>query len=279
MSRNGIDKILQFKYNENMKIKLLTWNVNYWQNYHKEELRDYLNKYDADFILLQEAKPCIYLSSNYSDEYLNGTRIPYNNKDISYDLVFKNHEIHYHQIPYDQVEPYGSMIISGKHSSIKNYFMPEHYYRPGATLYGSTLLCYDYKVENKIITLINIYRSPRLDVNKIHFMINDIESITKNYDDNHLIILAGDFNISDQPTYDFPNGYPNADKIFERIHGLGFINCTMEKYGKHIQTINKADYQNDYIFINKPYKKRQDNIDCKESPLSDHYQLELEYNL
>jgi exonuclease III len=262
-----------------MEIKLLTWNVNYWQNTHKEELRDYLNEYEVDFILLQEAKPDVYSSSNCSDEYLN--TISYKNKTISYDYIFKKYEMHYHEIPYDQVSPYGSMIISKKYSSIKNHFMPEYYYSPGSPLFQSTLLCYDFKVGDNLVTLINIYRSPtdKISINQFHYMINDIESITKNNYDNHLIILAGDFNISAQPTSHYPNGYPGSDKIFERIHGLGFINCTMEKYGKHIQTIKAVDYQDDYIFINKPYKKDQDDVNFEISPLSDHYLLELKYKL
>jgi exonuclease III len=266
-----------------MEIKLLTWNVNYWQNLHKEELREYLNRCEFDFLLLQEARSDVYLPPELPKDYLGVTNIPYKDKKISWDIIYKNYELHYHEIPYTQVKPFGSIIVSKKHSSIKNHFMPEKYYSFSSNSFGSTFLCYDYKVADNTITLINVYRTPRHDLNKFNDIINDIELITKMNHDNHLIVLAGDFNISTQPTREYPNGFPGAHSIFDRIHELGFKNCTMEKYEKHIQTIKRVDYQDDYIFINKPYKKGQDDINVRNdkiiSRLSDHYQLELKYKL
>ena len=133
------------------------------------------------------------------------------------------------------------------------------------------MLCYDYNIGNNGITIINLYRSPRNSLEEFNYIIDDIKLIIDK-NDNNLIILAGDFNLSTQPTKNYPNGYPGAENIFNRISSLGFINCTMEKYRKHIKTVNYIEYQNDYIFVNSNLNKYVVNIGkFSQWNISDHF--------
>jgi hypothetical protein len=175
---------------------------------------------------------------------------------------------------------WGNAIVANeKYTLIKNSISRnscKYYY----SKYGQMFL--DFSDEDgNIITIINIYNKCKNGIwetyyetlEDIIFEIGAIEKSKKN-----LIVLAGDFNGSVQPTQKFPNGDPKYIDLFGKIKKMGFVNCT-EDIGS---TVSNCDYQNDYIFI-KNYKK---NIPRSTKPnedmfskFSDHFLIDCEIRL
>jgi endonuclease/exonuclease/phosphatase family metal-dependent hydrolase len=242
---------------------------------------NYLNNSDAQIMLLQEINPIFYcdLYQRQQGHCIHKIAFP------------PDREIYYHELTnelrqesvYKPEDWWGSAIIAKKeYKLLKNYFFENKMYDYWGRI---VLMCYDFKTPNdEIITIINLYNKYKYnkDINILSNMIKEIKTISDR--NNNLIVLAGDFNASTQPIDKYPNGYPDHVKAFESIEQQGFKNCTMEKYGKHMNTIVKKkpywrDYQNDYIFINKEndLNKYEINInyDVKIGKITDHYPIEL----
>jgi endonuclease/exonuclease/phosphatase family metal-dependent hydrolase len=244
---------------------------------------NYLNNSDYQIMLLQEINPIFYCDFNscqrQQGQYIHKIGFP------------PDREIYYHELTYELSQEqvcnpedwWGSAIIANKeYRLLKNHFLEnkiDYYWGRIA------LMCYDFETPNsEIITIINLYNKYKYkkDINILNNMIKEIKTISDR--NNNLIVLAGDFNASTQPIDNYPYGYPDHVNAFESIKQQGFKNCTMEKYGKHMNTIVKKkpywrDYQNDYIFINKKYdpNKYETNInyDKKIEKITDHYPVEL----
>ncbi|MDR2097421.1 MAG: hypothetical protein LBP37_02770 [Spirochaetaceae bacterium] len=114
----------------------------------------------------------------------------------------------------------------------------------------------------------------------LHHMISDFSALI--YKNKNLVVLAGDFNATEQYENIHGNEYPSDKIIFNRLEDLGLVNCTKRQFGSHIETHiqNNIPWQDDYIFINEKYYSKENCVikipDKNEIyKLSDHILLEL----
>jgi len=233
-----------------MELKLVSWNMNYWQRNESQRLEawEYLKNLNFDIAVLQETKPFFNCIENYN-------------------VIFQNLPVK---------DGWGSAIISKKFTSYKHSFISSYE--------GSqALICYDFEFEKgKNVTIINLYgKSDTYGycTTTIHHMLSDITPIVWGKSKN-IIIMAGDLNTSIQWDENYKNRDPLHKLVFDRIDDMGFINCTMVKYKEHKQTFvreNTFPYQDDYVFIKNCKGKWDINILNNENILnfSDHYPVEL----
>lgn len=243
-----------------MEFKIVSWNLNYWQNKKyksednfiewKKNVNESINNFCAKIILLQE--------------------VNINCLDISEKNIF------YHELPNMN---WGSAIISDKYDTIKHSF--------NSSYVGSqTLMYYDFRIDPKtLISIINIYGKGDYHGNNIyynttlHHIISDVAPyIHRN--NNNIIVLAGDFNATMQGELANTAKYMDDKPLFDRINDFGFVNCMNELQQTHINKQNpNKPWHLDYIFLNKKYlnKKRETNVLNKEEykNLSDHYPVEI----
>lgn len=257
-----------------------------------------LESSDCDFVLLQEINPWFL----YCKEYTKNKFIP--------DFKIGNKNIYYHELLYNLSQElydpkknnyWGVAIIANEKYILSNKYFFEikleyKFYdkynksRILKSYYGNeTLICYDFEIEKKIITVINlynkcIYTESEYEPGKNHWdyyqtMENLIQGISSLiHDKTNLIILAGDFNGSIEPTKDYPDGNKKYIKLFGDINKLGFKNCTKD-IGT---TVDSEDhpYQNDYIFI-KNYNGNSIDLPKKylDKNISDHYRITCEIKM
>jgi hypothetical protein len=251
---------------KSMNEKAKTQNeINEWINKSKNILQ---KEKEINFLLLQESSFRLYKPSFGND------------KDDLPELHFQlpNSERHYLETP-KKVSRWGLIIEAKK--TIPNY--TKYICRNDL----SFLSC-NFKLENNdIITIINLYAQTTYYnwENIFHPMKSIIE---KNSD--HFILLAGDLNASDKFQY---KGKANEEYIFEYIKNeLNLIDCTEEISLEDRSTMidpaynNGRGFQNDYIFINRPYDKDIMTIKiCKDEEISvcrnlyDHYPLDYSIKL
>jgi exonuclease III len=243
-----------------MEIKIVSWNLNYWQNKKyktevdfvswKKCINEILKDFNANIILLQEINfECI--------------NIPEVN-------------VFYHELPNMD---WGSAIIAKKYDVIQHSFN---------SLYtgSQSLMYYDFKIDkDNIISIINIYGKGDYHDNNVyynttlHHMISDIGPFVHRNNKN-LIVLAGDFNATMQWEFADTAKYMDDKPLFDRINDFGFINCTNDLQQTHVNKQNpKKPWHLDYIFINKQYinNKNETNIHNGEKykNISDHFPVEL----
>lgn len=265
-----------------LKLNFRIWNMNFWRNpkygraKNPEEIEKWISEStkilqkekDVNFFVLQEASFKLYKPNfGYNNEGIIGH---YRKNTIG--------EIIYHETP-NKGSRWGLILDS-------------NITRPEDTIFFGynelSLISYNFKLVDNKITIINLYANnqgssqyPFYDWDKMFDILSKI--IEQNND--HLIILGGDFNASDE----FPhNGQLESIRIFEYINKLNLINCTKEIPLKDRSTMidpnynNGYGFQNDYIFINKCYEKNERMINIykdesisKNNDLYDHYPLDF----
>jgi exonuclease III len=193
---------------------------------------------------------------------------------------FENYNFQFNALPVR--ENWGNTILYKKYNAYRHALN-------SSFLGSSALMVYDFILpNNEVITIINVYGQIDYDgyaTTTMHHVISDISALVYKNLKSKYILMAGDLNISTQYDEQYRNQAPSHNIVFDRIKDLGLINCTMEKYGKHIQTYyhSKGDFpwQNDYIFTNKKlYDKinslkiySKEEIDDR----SDHMPVEIEF--
>jgi hypothetical protein len=276
--------------NNNIKESIEDYTL--WKNDIKKylfECKNYLNKLDFDFILLQETFP----------------------------IPLDNYNVYFHELAYELenegvkkfISPnnsgwWGSSIcINKKNHFINNIFYYDNYdlingvyhvgskFENGKIIFGNDkvnsrfwgfpgLMCFNCEYKDKNIIIINLYGKYYRKNNEsiLDNMYIFIEYIVKNNSDNKIIILAGDFNAGKQPTRRYPNGSPHNINFFNNLEvKLNFENCT-----KNMNT-TEWGFQNDYIFINKnndiKYKSKDPVyvLDSNGKQLTDHLLIECEF--
>ena len=251
-------------------MKLITWNINFWQNYGKrkgwkENIAKYLSMLDYDFILLQESNPLIIFDKNEYQFEINGKNV-YFNKLLDNEIGTKT----------ENITSWGNSIIADKeYSFINNNFLNKYGEIENYYFGKSAFMCYDFKFSNKNITLMNFYNKKQdSSYPMLKFIIADIEKILDSKKDN-IIILSGDFN-SDKVRD------PSNLEFFNQLNQIGLINCTesSEFETTMVPEIGiKKQYPNDKIFVNEPYNKY---VICKliyntTIELSDHRPIECNF--
>jgi hypothetical protein len=165
-------------------MKIITWNMEYWQNYDKanwkEECKEYLSNFinsdEPVFILLQETNPFVLFEREYEVAY------PYRySKRTSKGVLIIYYELFNELPPQYRVNPWGNSIIANK--TYNNYFCSLDANKDETYCGRNSLMCYTFEIspENKI-TFINFYNKshngiyPMLD--NTHFEIkHDINEI------------------------------------------------------------------------------------------------------
>jgi len=240
-----------------MTYKIITWNMDWWKRTDEQRKAgwEYLQKQNCDFALLQEVKP-------------DWASMPGCNINFQKLMVKKE---------------WGTAIVSKGYNFIHHSFPSSYDGSPG-------LLCCEYLLPGDIpIFIINMYG--KIDASgfastTIHHMIADITTLVY-YNKQKYILLAGDFNISEQWDEKYKHRYPLHKLCFDQFNDLGFVNITKLKFGGHFQTHvhNNSDFpwQIDYFFLNKKlYTKINDcKVHNQEGmlDLSDHYPVELTLDL
>jgi hypothetical protein len=141
---------------------------------------------------------------------------------------------------------WGNAIIAGYDYSPEPNILPD-----GNDYCGRRFLeTVDYSLKNgKTISFINFYgkHAPNGGYPILEHGIDDIKHTVENNLDNHLIVLAGDFN-SD------PVKEPEFKRLFfDKLEELGFVNCTHDAAFENTMVPNARPWPNDKVFVNKPY--------------------------
>jgi len=241
-------------------MKILTWNMEYWQNYDKpnwkerckEYLYGFMNSDEPVFILLQEINPYVLFEREYEVTY------PYRySKKLAENVLLIYYELFNELPPQYRTNPWGNALIYNK--PYKNYFCSLESNREETYCKRNSLMCYTFELlDGNKITIINFYNKsingtyPMLDME--HFEIeNDINEIFNA--NNNLIVFAGDFNTgSNNSNIKHINRYNNLCKKLS-----GFIDISNGKPEHNQNTsfwydnIHKNGHflRNDFCFVNK----------------------------
>jgi exonuclease III len=160
--------------------------------------------------------------------------------------LFDGHNVYFHPV----FKNWGSTIIArSKYAIKKTSFLTNHAGSPSLMYYD--VLLPDSSV---VITVINVYGKHDaygFCSTTMHHIISDITPLVVS-NRNRLIILAGDFNVTEQ--WDFTHNDPAHKLVFDRLNDLGLINCTKDFFGDYVQThIDERNpqntYQLDYIYM------------------------------
>ncbi|GHV17178.1 hypothetical protein FACS189493_4330 [Spirochaetia bacterium] len=169
---------------------------------------------------------------------------------LSDKVIFYN-ELDFEEIGAESVKeivPWGNAIITRDIANKSRWnTLPD-----GDNYCGRRLLeCIDFSLKNgKTISFINFYgkKAPKGDYPILKDGINDIKHTVKNNTDNHLIVLAGDFNSDPikEPEY--------KELFFDKLEELGFVNCTQDAVFKNTLVPGaRWQWPDDKVFVNKPY--------------------------
>jgi len=231
-------------------------------NNYKNETLKFIEESNYDFLLLQETNPLYYFSPN-----------DFSNEKWPFEFSFSNRNIYFQR--FSRLEWGNAIVANNKYKKIdinRGGFKDDYYSKIGQMFYNFL------DSNGNITMIINIYNKCKDGIWETYYetlenIIVEVGRIIENK--SNLIVLAGDFNCSVQPTQKYPNGDPKCIDLFKEIENLGFVDIT-----KNIgSTVSFIDYQNDYIFVknnnskNVTVKKHDDNkiVNC-----SDHYLIECE---
>jgi endonuclease/exonuclease/phosphatase family metal-dependent hydrolase len=281
-------------------MKIVSWNCRFWENWKNKEsrfewrknIKEYLDNLDYDFLLLQEINDFLLLFKNDADLFsvqdINQLHSETGFGSSSW-VNINDHVFYYHELKLNEIGanitkdiiPWGNIISARKKYKINYKSIDKHYDR----LYSGTaycgrhiLMCHDYSMEDgKTISLINFYgkKDPNNGYPILEYGINDIRDFMTTNTNNHITVLAGDFN-SD------PIKEPIYKKIFfDELEKMGFVNCTQDKDFENTMVQGARAWPNDKVFVNRPYDKL---VECKllkdtDLKLSDHRPIECIINI
>jgi exonuclease III len=257
-------------------LKIRTWNMNYWRERRTDNPKTATQKDEwakitkdiifngeyFDFIVLQETSLNILKDEKVIFKGIKGNNI------INVD--YNDNKIIYHTNPYKYLD-WGTMIISKKHEGICNQYDNSLAY-----------MCYDFITADKTITIVNFHSQQDVP-SKLYYptlrkFIDEVRQINEEKN-NQPIFLIGDFNASDK----FDTIEIEDFKIaFEEIRNIGFFDCTEKIYLDDRSTMLDYPFQNDYIFLNKPFDGKYFEINIRkdiETEYIDHYPVDIKIKL
>jgi hypothetical protein len=271
-----------------MLIKVRTWNLNYWKKLIGDEakneteiiewkqngakiLSSWVEKNNEcsekvySFLLLQEVSLKLYgeiIGNNFANI------IGYGDKN-ELKVVSDEFEINYSIIP-KKLTDWGLIIDSRGITGEKVY---------NNNMFG--IICYKYIIDHQDVIIFNIHTQCDYETKTYsstwYKMLKEIENVIIN-NKNALIIMAGDFNMSDKH---YSNELESFKDIFIKINQSEMIDCTenIPLNERNTMPYHSYPYQNDYIFINKKYKDNQWDIkiinDHTSKNYSDHYPIDF----
>jgi hypothetical protein len=263
------------------ELNIKSWNMNFWMNPMKpkndcakdeNEIKEWINtgrqfienNQNVNILLLQECSYKLYKPS-FGESNLD--------KNMFHNTI-SNKEIHYIEVPDKKGLPWG--LINEVRGEIISCYYKNHL----------SLITCNYKLENNKIIIINLYVNYNSEKGYLwKDILYELKNII-NKNNDHLIILAGDFNASEH----FPHkGIEESKYIFHYLKNeLELIDCSEDIPIQERSTMidpgynNGYGFQNDYIFINKLYSKNERCFKIDKDAkllqyrhLFDHYPLEL----
>jgi endonuclease/exonuclease/phosphatase family metal-dependent hydrolase len=267
-------------------MKIVSWNCHFWEEWKKTEKRiewkknivNYIDTLEYDFLMLQEINPEYLFDYDLEKQKETNGYLTLSSKTQNRRKLFlkDNSVIHYDELDLDEIGatskkeivPWGNAIIT-RNSSGRGYITNGKKYAG-----RNALQCYDFDLQNgRKISLINFYGKKEPNSSRypiLEYGIEDIENFVKNKQDDHLTILAGDFNCD-------PVKLPEYKKLFfDKLIELGFINCSESKDFENTMVSGARPWPNDKIFVNRHYHKF---VECSlrndtSLELSDHKPIE-----
>lgn len=259
-----------------MEYKIRTWNMNYWKerrgdkvktseqkNAWKKVAKELLLKDDYfDMFVLQESSINILGDNNTSH---------ITNKHQEYSIVeHDNKHFYFHTNP-KKYPDWGLLIISKICNGVCIKYNNE-----------LAFMCYDFKVEDKLITVINVHLQKDYDTKlfypSLKKLVIEMRQIHQERKD-HIILVMGDFNASDKFNSIELDNFKDA---FKEISDIGFFDCTESIPLENRSTMLDYSFQNDYVFINRPFMNNILGIDIRkdiETEYIDHYPIDIKIKL
>lgn len=215
-------------------ISVVTCNMDYWKR-NKEQRQDawdYLtDEIRPDIALLQECVPPPDMSKEYNVIYreIGGTR------------------------------NWGSAVLT------RGYPIKEVEFEnslPGC------VVATEVEVPGIILTAISVYGmlcKYNYATTTMHRVLSDLTLLLHGQRGSRTFIMGGDYNVSPQWDERYKHRDPSHQLVFDRIEDLKLVNCTLQYYGKLVQTNHHArsnyPWQNDYLHASKKLAAKM--MSCK----------------
>lgn len=215
-------------------ISVVTWNMDYWKR-NKEQRQDawdYLtDEIRPDIALLQECVPPPDMSKEYNVIYreIGGTR------------------------------NWGSAVLT------RGYPIKEVEFEnslPGC------VVATEVEVPGIILTAISVYGmlcKYNYATTTMHRILSDLTPLLHGQRGSRTFIMGGDYNVSPQWDERYKHRDPSHQLVFDRIEDLKLVNCTLQYFGKLVQTNHHArsnyPWQNDYLHASKELAAKM--MSCK----------------
>lgn len=215
-------------------ISVVTWNMDYWKR-NKEQRQDawdYLtDEIRPDIALLQECVPPPDMSKEYNVIYreIGGTR------------------------------NWGSAVLT------RGYPIKEVEFEnslPGC------VVATEVEVPGIIMTAISVYGmlcKYNYATTTMHRILSDLTPLLHGQRGSRTFIMGGDYNVSPQWDERYKHRDPSHQLVFDRIEDLKLVNCTLQYFGKLVQTNHHArsnyPWQNDYLHASKKLAAKM--MSCK----------------
>jgi exonuclease III len=205
-------------------ISVATWNMDYWKR--KKEQRQaawtYLTEeIRPDIALLQECKPPPVMNREYN--------------------------IIYHEI--GGARNWGSAVLARSYTIKEVEFENSH---PGCVVAA------EIEILGITLTAISVYGmlcKHNYATTTMHRILSDLTPLIHGQRNRRTFIMGGDYNVSTQWDERYKHRDPSHQLVFDRIEDLRLVNCTLQYFGKHVQTNHHArsnyPWQNDYLHASK----------------------------
>lgn len=210
---------------------VITWNLPsaFRGKSHEAGWRYCLDHLDADYYLLQEARPPEWVKEECA---------------LVWDRVGES-------------RPWGSGIVSREH--------PLTELRIESDFRGAMMVAESSYTSETTITLISLYglmekiRGVGYSIPNLHRMLSDLTGLLEaNAFGKGNVILGGDFNASEQ--LDGDSGLGTHGVFFDRLEAFGLVDCLDRFFDDYVQTLrhNQSDrpWQNDYVFVSEHLEGR-----------------------
>lgn len=99
----------------------------------------------------------------------------------------------------------------------------------------------------------------------MHRILSDLTPLIHGQRSRRTFIMGGDYNVSPQWDERYKHRDPSHKLVFDRIEDFILVNCTLQYFGKHVQTNHHArsnyPWQNDYLHASKQLAAKL--VSCK----------------
>lgn len=240
------------------RMEIITWNLprSFRGESHGDAWEYCLNRLDADYYLLQEARPPAWVRDDHELVWagIGGTR------------------------------PWGSAVVSSRH--------PLSEIEIETDFRGAMMVAESSYGAERTITLISVYglmeklAGVGYSIPNLHRMLSDLTGLleARTHGDRD-VVLGGDLNASEQ--LDEIYGHDTHGVLFDRIEAFGLTDCLGAFHDDYVRTLrhnrSDRDWQNDYLFVSDGLADRLRGCDVLEDDAirkySDHNPVRVTLDL